>query len=211
MARAGELIEGFGMFPLGNPLLPGARIPLHVFEPRYRALVEHCVAGDREFGVVLIERGSEVGGGDTRFAVGTIARIEEVQRFEDGRYALLALGTERIRIEAWRSDAPYPSAVVRVLAEPEPGPGAAASRRELADAWGRVCELAAALGVDLGAEPLPADPLEAVWFAAARGITGPLDAHRVLAADDLDVRFATLLDALAGTEIMLRHRLDEDR
>ena len=68
-----------------------------------------------------------------------------------------------------------------------------------------------ALGVDLGAEPLPADPLEAVWFAAARGITGPLDAHRVLAADDLDVRFATLLDALAGTEIMLRHRLDEDR
>ena len=50
MARAGELIEGFGMFPLGNPLLPGARIPLHVFEPRYRALVEHCVAGDREIG-----------------------------------------------------------------------------------------------------------------------------------------------------------------
>ena len=47
--------------------------------------------------------------------------------------------------------------------------------------------------------------------AAARGITGPLDAHRVLAADDLDVRFATLLDALAGTEIMLRHRLDGDR
>jgi Lon protease-like protein len=211
VARAGELIEGLPMFPLGNPLLPGARIPLHVFEPRYRALVEHCLAGTREFGVVLIERGSEVGGGDARFDVGTIARIEAVQRFEDGRYALLALGADRIRIEAWRADAPYPSAVVRVLAEPVPGPAAAVSRRDLADTWDRVCGLASALGVGIDAEPLPADPLDAVWFAAARAITGPLDAHRVLAADDLDVRFATLLDALAGTELMLRHRLDPDR
>ena len=57
------------MFPLGTVLFPYAVLPLHVFEPRYRALTEHCLAGDGCFGVVLIERGSEVGGGDTRFAV----------------------------------------------------------------------------------------------------------------------------------------------
>ena len=63
------------MFPLGNVLFPHAQLPLHVFEPRYRALAETCLAGDGEFGVVLIERGSEVGGGDTRFSIGTVARI----------------------------------------------------------------------------------------------------------------------------------------
>src|SRR5207248_351228 len=61
------------MFPLGNVLFPHAQLPLHVFEPRYRALAETCLAGDGEFSVVLIERGSEVGGGDTRFSVGTDA------------------------------------------------------------------------------------------------------------------------------------------
>ena len=69
-------------------------LPLHVFEPRYRALVEHCLAARRpEFGVVLIERGSEVGGGDTRFDVGTVARIVEASQFPDGRYALVTVGT----------------------------------------------------------------------------------------------------------------------
>ena len=50
-----------------RPLLPGAMLPLHVFEDRYRALVEHCLDHEGEFGVVLIERGSEVGGGDAQF------------------------------------------------------------------------------------------------------------------------------------------------
>ena len=46
------------MFPLGTVLVPSAGLPLHVFEPRYRAMVHDCLAGEREFGVVLIERGS---------------------------------------------------------------------------------------------------------------------------------------------------------
>ena len=56
------------MFPLGTVLFPTLILPLHVFEPRYRALVENCLAAPQpEFGVVLIERGSEVGGDDVRF------------------------------------------------------------------------------------------------------------------------------------------------
>ncbi|MET1002223.1 MAG: LON peptidase substrate-binding domain-containing protein, partial [Acidimicrobiia bacterium] len=51
------------MFPLGSVLFPHALLPLHVFEPRYRVMMRHCLEGDKEFGVVLIERGSEVGGG----------------------------------------------------------------------------------------------------------------------------------------------------
>src|SRR2546430_9614094 len=73
------------MFPLGNVLFPHAQLPLHVFEPRYRALAETCLAGDGEFGVVLIDRGSEVGGGDTRFSIGTFARIVASGRVPDDR------------------------------------------------------------------------------------------------------------------------------
>ncbi|HEX4162859.1 MAG TPA: LON peptidase substrate-binding domain-containing protein, partial [Acidimicrobiales bacterium] len=54
------------MFPLSAVLFPQATMPLHVFEPRYRQLMHDCLEGDPRFGVVLIERGSEVGGGDQR-------------------------------------------------------------------------------------------------------------------------------------------------
>ena len=76
-------------------LLPGAVLPLHVFEPRYRQLVIDCLAddtGDPEFGVALIERGWEVGGGDERSDVGTVARMVRVEALEGGRYAIVAVG-----------------------------------------------------------------------------------------------------------------------
>src|SRR5215475_10761205 len=100
------------MFPLGSPLLPFAPLPLHVFEPRYRTLLADCLAGSREFGVVLIERGSEVGGGDQRFDVGTVARIADVVPFADGRSALTAVGTSRLRVLEWLPENPYPRARV---------------------------------------------------------------------------------------------------
>src|SRR5688572_14490436 len=100
------------MFPLGSVLVPGMILPLHVFEPRYRALVRDCTAGDGEFGVVLIERGSEVGGGDARTDVGTMARIVQADELPDGRFAVGAVGMRRIRVTAWLVDEPYPRAEV---------------------------------------------------------------------------------------------------
>jgi len=80
------------MFPLGMVLFPGQILPLHVFEPRYRAMVQDCLAGDQHFGVVLIERGSEVGGQDVRTDVGTRARILESEELPDGRWVLATVG-----------------------------------------------------------------------------------------------------------------------
>ena len=111
------------MFPLGTVLFPYAVLPLHVFEPRYRALTEHCLAGDGCFGVVLIERGSEVGGGDTRFAVGTVARIARAGQLPDGRYVLATVGTQRFRVREWLPDDPYPLAEVDLLDDPGAGVG----------------------------------------------------------------------------------------
>ena len=117
------------MFPLGSVLFPHAVLPLHVFEPRYRALTEACLAGDGEFGVVLIERGSEVGGGDTRFSVGTVARIVEAGRLPDGRYLLATVGHPApagARVAA--RGARIPRAEVELLEEP----GRADARRRAA-------------------------------------------------------------------------------
>ncbi|MGH9021739.1 MAG: LON peptidase substrate-binding domain-containing protein, partial [Acidimicrobiia bacterium] len=96
------------MFPLGTVLVPFAHLPLHVFEPRYLALARDCLAGDQEFGVVLIERGSEVGGGDVRFSIGTVARITQASLLPDGRFLLDTVGTRRVRVDAWLGDDPYP-------------------------------------------------------------------------------------------------------
>ncbi len=80
------------MFPLSTVLFPHARAFLHVFEPRYRAMVADCLAGDRRLGVVLIARGSEVGGGDQRVDVGTLASIETAEPAADGRWHLAVEG-----------------------------------------------------------------------------------------------------------------------
>ena len=101
------------MFPLGTPLLPGGVLPLHVFELRYRMMMDDVVHSDvAEFGVVLIERGHEVGGGDVRSGVGTMARVVRHDELEDGRWAVVVVGDRRIRVDRWLEDDPYPIAEV---------------------------------------------------------------------------------------------------
>ena len=99
------------MFPLGTVLLPGEGLPLHVFEPRYRALVLDCLAADDgpRFGVVLIARGHEVGGGDERHDLGVMARIVRHEMTPDGRFGLFCVGGERIRVVEWLADDPVPA------------------------------------------------------------------------------------------------------
>lgn len=109
------------MFPLSTVLFPHAALPLHVFEPRYQALVADCLAGRGEFGVVLIERGSEVGGGDSRHGVGTIARMELASPLPQGRWMLMTRGTRRLRVAEWLPDDPYPMAMVEELAPGDDG------------------------------------------------------------------------------------------
>ncbi len=104
------------MFPLGSVLFPGMPLPLRVFEPRYVAMLSSVLGEtEHEFGVVLIERGSEVGGGDVRFGVGTVARIASVELTE-GSIELLAAGAARFEVVRWLQDDPFPRAQVRELA-----------------------------------------------------------------------------------------------
>ena len=201
------------MFPLQTVLLPGGVLPLHVFEPRYRQLVVDCLAddtGDPEFGVTLIERGSEVGGGDHRADIGVVARMVEVQALPGGRYALVAVGTRRLRVNAWLPDDPYPLADIDEWRDLDPDAPELAAR--VATATGRlreVLELAARFG-DVPTElTISDDPLLASYHLAALAPVGPADRYRLLCAESPVARLDLLADVLDDVEAMLRFRLAE--
>src|SRR5438093_6718644 len=90
------------LFPLHTVLCPGIVLPLHVFEDRYRALTQHCLATGAPFGIVLIRAGREVGTGEALAlaSVGALVEIREAGRYPDGRYDLLAAATGRFAIES---------------------------------------------------------------------------------------------------------------
>ncbi len=197
------------MFPLGSVLFPTLVLPLHVFEDRYRALVRDVLAGDQEFGVCLIERGSEVGGGDVRSSVGTVASVQEAAELPDGRWALIAVGTRRIRVERWLDDDPYPRAEVVDLPDPDPTP----AETELLDTVTRsVCaslDKIARLGqaATASADDLADDPVLASYQLAAISPLGPMDRQRLLSAPTVGLRLADLHELLPAAHEMLDLRL----
>ena len=200
------------MFPLGTVLFPHMVLPLHIFEPRYRDLVADVLAGDGEFGVVLISRGHEVGGGELRTDVGTIAKVLQAEELDDGRWIVVAVGTGRFRVERWLPDDPYPRAEVVDLTE-EQSEGAQERWRELAPRLRRVL----AMQTELGEDAVPADfdlaedPRMACWQGAVLSPLNPHDAQRVLVTERWDERLDLVDELLEGVEEVLSYRLAEDR
>jgi Lon protease-like protein len=197
------------MFPLGTVLFPSVFLPLHVFEPRYRELTRRCLEGDREFGVVLIERGSEVGGDDVRTTAGTVARIVEAAELEDGRWVLGTIGVRKIRVTRWLPDDPFPLAEVEEWEDEAAGDGIDARYETVVAALRRVLALKAELGdpaVDATVE-LTDDPMLGSFQAAAVAPLGPSDQQDLLTADGPDARLDRLLTLLEEEEGFLRTRL----
>lgn len=95
------------LFPLNLVLFPKQLLRLHIFEPRYREMINECVADKRPFGVVLIQEGTRPRVGDaiaTPFKIGTTARIREVKRLPDGRMNILCAGEARFKLNALNHD-----------------------------------------------------------------------------------------------------------
>ncbi len=199
------------MFPLGAVLLPGEDLPLRIFEPRYRTMIEQCLATDGRFGVVLIERGSEVGGGDVRSDVGTVAQIDRYVRKAGGEFTLVCRGTDRVRVLRWLPDDPYP------LAEAESWPDEVQPAVDLIPLLGKRDEierLAAKLARSEGVRPrpwprltLPEDPVERSYHLARALPLADADRHRALAAPGPADRVRMLTDALDDVIATLRFRL----
>jgi Lon protease-like protein len=197
------------MFPLGTVLFPTEFMPLHVFEPRYRTMTRDCLAGDGEFGVVLIERGHEVGGGDVRTDVGTLARITEVAELPDGRFLLATFGMRRIRIERWLDDAPYPRAEIAEFRQPPSGPGADDVYAEVQSVLRRVLALEAELGESVtdATVELADDPGLGSFQVSAVAPFGPLDKQLLLSIPTADERLEVLRRLLLDEADVLEQRL----
>ena len=198
------------MFPLGMVLVPGELLPLHVFEQRYRELVRDVLGGDGEFGVVLIERGSEVGGGDTRSSVGTVARVVRAEELPDGRWAVIAAGDRRVRVAKWLDDDPYPRAVVEDWPdEPAPDVELHTHYEAVAVAMRTALGLAGELGRSVAPvdSALPDDPTAGSFALVALAPLGPLDRQRLLSAPGTAHRLELLETTLAEQIGALRAEL----
>ena len=187
------------MFPLSNVVFPYMLLPLHIFEERYRVLMSDLQdVFEPEFGVVLIERGWEVGGGEERADLGTVVRLLDSEQIEGGRWVAVTAGARRIRVTRWLPDAPYPMAEVEDIKDLEVSDEGEALREAASYAVRKVAALQAELG-EPGAPldfELADDPAIASYQACALSPIGPLDAQRLLVMDDPTARLWELTEML---------------
>lgn len=105
------------LFPLNTVLFPGMPLKLHIFEERYKQMINRCIDEQKPFGVLLIESGEEALGPLAEpYLVGTTAQITQIQRLPFGRMNLLAVGRERFKVQQFKYDHEYLCADVEILA-----------------------------------------------------------------------------------------------
>jgi Lon protease-like protein len=126
-----EIQERFPLFPLGLVLIPRELVPLHIFEERYKVMIDECLERKGEFGIVWL---SDQGLKD----VGCSARIDRVlERFDDGRLNVLVEGTKPFRLVRRIDDLPYPAGDIQTLPDdpedPDDAKAIAAARERYAD------------------------------------------------------------------------------
>jgi Lon protease-like protein len=196
------------IFPLNTVLFPGYKLPLRIFEPRYKRMLEDCLAADGRFVIALIRDGVEVGGEATPRDIGTIALIEEVGDRAEQVVPLLALGEERVRIGELDRTLPYLSAEVERLDEPpdaEP-PGGDIDPELLERARAATTRFARAMLMQIRGEwranpEMPDDPGELGYRMGTLLASRPTAAQRVLEATSLNERLrqaAPAVEAAAG-------------
>ena len=200
------------MFPLGSVLFPHMPLALRVFEERYIVMLSQILVDDpAEFGVVLIERGQEVGGGEQRFSFGTIAQILQIEAADD-YLALVAQGDRRVEVVEWLPDEPFPSAEVRELDELEWDD----DLQPLRDRAEHEVRRALALASEFADMPWAAsveisdDPVEAAWQLAAISPLGPLDQVTLLRSTSMEQLLLLVVKLTAAAAETLGDRWPDD-
>jgi Lon protease-like protein len=199
------------LFPLGTVLFPGLVLPLHVFEERYRQLVRDVMElpeEERQFGVVAIREGREVGadGMKALFAVGCAARIKDVEQYEDGRYDLVTVGSQLFRVRELHTDRAYFTGEVDWLPD-ELGDATAAAqlgvtvREAFAD---YLVALGDANGQVIEAPELPDDLLVLSHLVAATTLLDLADRQDLLDQPDGRSRLRRELTLLRRESVFLR-------
>ena len=190
-----------GLFPLPLVLVPTERVPLHIFEPRYRELIGECIERDEDFGIVLLKPSGDIHHVGTR---ATVSRVLEV--LPDGRLNIVVDGGERFRLLEIDHDRAYATATVEELVDEDDPPEDADVERAL--------ELFARLQRTVGSEREPPDRTSALldWELIGRVDFSTDRKQELLELTSPRRRFARLADLLARAlealelESEVRHR-----
>lgn len=200
------------MFPLGSVLFPYMPLPLRVFEERYLVMLSKILQDEpSEFGVVLIERGQEVGGGEQRFAVGTVAQVTELEAAE-GFIGLLAQGERRFEVLEWLEEDPYPHARIREL-EPLEWTDDLEPLRERAE---RDVRRFLALASEFSDQQwsasveLSTSPIASSWQLAGIAPISEIDQVNLLRSTSVKELLESVIDLTAGAEASFRASWPEE-
>ena len=203
----GEILP---LFPLGAVLYPGMLLPLHIFEERYRQLVSDLLAGPdpRRFGVIAIRKGRETGidGVHSLYEVGCIATLRRVEQYDDGRFDIITVGTQRFKLNSLDESRPYLQGEVELLADEVADPAAAlplvrtvqVAFRTYLDAlteWG---------GASVRIEELPDEPMLLSFIVAAAMIIDLTERQGLLAEPDTLRRLEAQRALLSRETAMLK-------
>lgn len=203
------------LFPLNTVLFPGMPINLHIFEPRYKLMIQQCLQTGQPFGVVLIKQGVEaLGPAAEPYTVGCSAQITQVERLEDGRMNIVAIGVERFQIQTLEYDKPYLVGRVENFPLPRHEPQSMTIAGTRLRPWVErylqtLSEASEEMNFDMGR--LPDDPLALAYLAAAV-VQIPMDQKQTLLASDraLDL-LSKVRDVYQREVALLRTIIEHDR
>ena len=193
------------IFPLSSVLFPHMPLPLRIFEERYLVMLSRILQDEpSEFGQVLIERGQESGGGESRFAIGTIARIVELEGGE-GFVEMSTRGAHRFEVEEWLDDDPYPRGMVRFLDEFDWEPELSATLERTEQTVRRVLAAASEYSDQVwpSSIELSAIPVELAWQLAAIAPLNPIDQVDLLRSTTLVRLLETTIEHTLAVEATL--------
>jgi len=199
------------MFPLGTVLMPAMPLSLRIFEERYLKLLGDLIGEENpEFGVVLIERGPEVGGGEKRMPIGTLASVLDIGTL-DQFYGLEAVGTQRFRVNAWLPDNPYPMADIDILPDLIWDDSLMPSRVHLETKVRNLLAFASEFG-DLQFGPdteLSDDPMSACWQLAGVLPVGEMDRLDLLGSQSADELISRTYEIVTTLEEALKAMMED--
>ncbi|NUQ37808.1 MAG: LON peptidase substrate-binding domain-containing protein [Caldilineales bacterium] len=187
------------LFPLPLVLFPGQMRTLRIFEPRYRALLDHCLALEQPFGILLSRPATRAQPEPLPHRVGTLAHITEVQRLSDDTFALRVYGRERFRVDSFLLDKPYLQGRIQLLSmlAAESAEAHALHPQMMHRLRAYVEALSQASGLQFGIVAYPPEPLELAFLTALALQINNEEKQALLAA--------THLPTLMRRELQLLH------
>ncbi len=202
------------LFPLKNVVLfPGMALPLRIFEPRYQEMVDRCISEKIPFGVLLIEEGQEVGKTARPHMVGTAARITQIERYEDGRMDIVAVGTQRFRVVEFNYTRAYLSASVRhyPMINGETKDASQLAQRVRPRIVEYVELLAKASNAPLRLDRLPEDPTTLAFLVAISLQISSSDKQKLLEMPGIPEMLVREAHLLSREMLITKHMIDTQR